>query len=340
MKKITLRTAAELESAGFIAATEVAAINAVAQKYAIAISSQLAEQLQHPAIHKQFVPTAAELNASPQDLLDPIGDQTHSPIKGIVHRYPDRCLLQPVRVCPVYCRFCFRRETVGPGNSALNPEELQACFAYIKQHPEIWEVILSGGDPLILKPQHLAKIIIELDQIPHVEIIRIHSRIPVVDSARIDLEMLKVLKLRKPIYIVLHINHAAEFSPQAIATIEQLADNGIVLLGQTVLLKDINDNAETLGNLMRTMVKHRIKPYYLHHPDLAAGTSHFRTSIAAGQEIVAALRGNYSGLCQPEYVLDIPGGAGKSPIGPNYMTTHEDGYTIKDFNGNEHQYTE
>ncbi len=173
------------------------------------------------------------------------------------------------------------------------------------------------------------------------EIIRIHTRIPTVDPQRINAEMLSALTLRKPVYIVLHINHPAEFTAAAIAAIDLLAENGIVLLGQTVLLKGVNDNVATLGKLMRCMIKHRIKPYYLHHTDLAVGTSHFRTTIAEGQALVAALRGNYSGICLPEYVLDIPGGFGKSPIGPAYLTQQETGtYTIKDYTGCEHTYSD
>jgi lysine 2,3-aminomutase len=235
LNKKTIRTPAELAAAGIISPEALPAISAVAEKYAIAISPQLVDLLQNPGVSQQFVPSALELNNTEHDLADPIGDKPYSPVKGIVHRYPDRCLLQPVNLCPVYCRFCFRRETIGPGNAALSETELQACYEYIKSQQGIWEVILSGGDPLILKPKKLAAIINNLDQIKHVEIIRIHTRVPVVDSARVSLEMLEVLKQRKPIYVILHINHPAEFSPAAIAAIEQLADNGIPLLGQTVL---------------------------------------------------------------------------------------------------------
>lgn len=340
MNKKTIRTTSELVASGIINQDARLAIDAVAEKYAISISPQLLDLINIPGIHNQFVPNAAELNNSQQELSDPIGDEIHSPIKGIIHRYPDRCLLQPVKLCPVYCRFCFRRETVGPGNAALTEGELQSCYTYIQNHPEIWEVILSGGDPLILKPKQLDKIISNLSQIKHVEIIRIHTRVPLVDSARINPEMLTVLKQRKPIYVVLHINHPAEFSATAITAIDQLADNGIVLLGQSVLLKGINDNIEILGQLMRSMVKHRIKPYYLHQADLAVGTSHFRTSISEGQDLVVALRGNYSGLCQPQYVLDIPGGAGKSPIGPNYLRKEDTDYKIKNYQGLEYDYYE
>lgn len=341
MTKKTLRSVEELISESLAPADDHAALAMVAQKYAVAVSPHLFDLIKNEdGLRKQFIPTAAELINSPQDMTDPIGDKTHSPIKGVIHRYPDRCLLQPVTVCPVYCRFCFRRETVGKGNPSLTPKELEACYAYIQSQPGIWEVILSGGDPLILKPKQVSNIIAQLDQIKHVDVIRIHTRIPTVDPARINDEMVAALAQRRPVYVVMHINHPAEFSPQAIDAIDKLANSGIVLLGQTVLLKGINDNVETLGKLMRAMVKYRIKPYYLHHVDLASGTSHFRTTIAEGQEIVAGLRGNYSGLCQPEYVLDIPGGAGKSPIGPNFL--HKDGntYKIRNYAGQEYTYTE
>jgi len=336
----TLREVSDLAAAGLVAESELAKLAVVAEKYSIAISPHLQGLLQHEGIRRQFVPDVAELISSKNELTDPIGDQTHSPIKGLIHRYPDRCLLQPVTMCPVYCRFCFRRETVGQGSAALTAHELNACYEYIQQHPEIWEVILSGGDPLILKPKQLQQIITNLDQIKHVEIIRFHTRIPTVDPHRVNLDLIKVLTQRRPIYVVLHINHPAEFSPAALDAINMLADNGIVLLGQSVLLKGVNDNIETLSQLFRAMVKYRIKPYYLHHVDLAAGTSHFRTTIARGQELMTQLRGTYSGLCQPQYVLDIPGGAGKSPIGPNYLTSQQSGYQIANFNGKEHFYEE
>ncbi len=338
MSKKTLRTAQDLATANLINHDAVASIAAVADKYAIAIPPSVTKLLHIPEIRQQFVPSVDEVVASKQDLADPVGDKVKSPIKGIIRRYPDRCLLQPVTVCPMYCRFCFRRETVGKGDPALTAAELDACYAYIQQHPELWEVILSGGDPLILKPKQLASIISNLDQIKHVEIIRIHTRVPMLDPDRVNAAMLAALTQRQPMYIVLHINHPAEFTTQAIAVINQLVNSGIVLLGQSVLLKGINDNVETLGQLMRSMVKNRIKPYYLHHLDLAVGTSHFRTTIAQGQELVAGLRGKYSGLCQPEYVLDIPGGAGKSPIGPGYIFPQEQGYKVVSYAAEEYFY--
>lgn len=341
MTKNTLRTIDDLVATGLVSSHEYNDLVQVAEKYSVGISRHLLDLIkQSEGVAKQFIPSTDELVAGNRAMLDPIGDSANSPIKGIIHRYPDRCLLQPVTVCPVYCRFCFRREVVGKGNPSLNASELQACYDYIQAHPELWEVILSGGDPLILKPKQLAKIILALDAIKHVEIIRIHTRVPMLEPKRIDPNMLVTLTLRKPIYIVLHINHPGEFSEQAVAAIDSLVNSGIVLLGQTVLLKGVNDNTETLSALMRTMIKHRIKPYYLHHVDLAVGTTHFRTSVADGQALVASLRGKYSGLCQPEYVLDIPGGAGKVPIGPVYLQRCDEHFKVTNHQGLEFEYTD
>lgn len=338
MSEKTIRTVPELLQAELIDEKEEFAINAVAKKYSIAISPHIMQSIKSEGIKRQFVPDAAELTHTTAEMFDPIGDKLYEVVKGLVHRYPDRCLLKPISVCPVYCRFCFRREMVGKGNPALTPQELEDCYAYIRNNKAIWEVILSGGDPLVIKPKQLSEIIKNLDSIEHVEIIRLHTRVPVVAPERINTEMLEVLSLRKPIYIVLHINHPDEFTKDAITAINSLADSGIVLLSQTVLLKGVNDNIEILGKLMRTMVKYRIKPYYLHHLDKARGTNHFRTKIAKGQELIKELRGRYSGLCQPEYVLDIPGAHGKSPIGPTYLCQEEDVYKVEDFMGNMHLY--
>jgi lysine 2,3-aminomutase len=223
----------------------------------------------------------------------------------------------------------------------LSPDELQTAFNYIRTHSEVWEVILSGGDPLLMSPRRLQEIISTLEQIDHVKVIRIHTRVPVVDPARITESLVSALKCSKPVYVVLHSNHPNELSDNAKQACATLVDNGIPMLSQTVLLKDINDDPATLEALMRTLVENRVKPYYLHHADRARGTSHFRTTIKEGQELMQELRGRVSGLCQPEYVLDIPGGAGKVPIGPNWLEANDDnGYQITDYNGCNHQYTD
>jgi lysine 2,3-aminomutase len=321
-------------------------LDEVASRFAVAITPAMQELIdpQNPAdpIANQFMPDIRELNEYADELTDPIGDQQHSPVKGIVHRYPDRLLLTPVKVCSVYCRFCFRREQVGNNAAAtLATEELEAALNYIRDHEEVWEVILSGGDPLILSPRRLREIVSALDQISHVKVIRIHTRVPVVEPDRITSGLIEALKSSKALYVVLHSNHPRELTNTAKNACAMLIDKGIPMLSQTVLLRGINDDAATLEQLMRTFVENRIKPYYLHHADRARGTRHFRTSINEGQELMRELRGRVSGLCQPEYVLDIPGGAGKTPIGPQWIETSDgtaNGYDITDYHGNQHQY--
>lgn len=335
-KKIT--TVHGLSEQQLIRPEEIEALESVAQAFSVSITPQILELIEqegpsHP-ISKQFLPDTQELMITAAELADPIGDKAFSPVKGIVHRYPDRCLLKPVNVCPIYCRFCFRRDTLGSKSDAMSATDLAEAYAYIAAHPNIWEVILTGGDPLILKPHVLLKIIAELNDIPHVEVIRIHTRVPVVDSVRITDEMVKALGSKKALYVVLHANHPDELSDTAIEACNRLINAGIPMLSQTVLLKGINDNVDTLGKLMRTFVKNRIKPYYLHHGDLVRGTSHFRTTLQEGQGLMKALRGRYSGLCQPTYVLDIPGGYGKVPIGHAYCVENK----IEDYEGQYHQY--
>jgi lysine 2,3-aminomutase len=339
-----IRSPAELTDAGLVAPDHLAGIERVAERYAIAISPAMAALIDrdnpNDPIARQFVPDAAELNVTPEERADPIGDLAHSPVEGIVHRYPDRVLLKAVHICPVYCRFCFRREMVGPqGLGTLSPEALDEAFAYIAGHREIWEVILTGGDPLVLSPRRLTEIMQRLAAIDHVKIIRFHTRVPVVEPERIDEALITALKMSgKTAYVALHANHPRELTPAARAACARLVDSGIVMISQSVLLKGVNDDPDTLAALMRAFVETRVKPYYLHHPDLAPGTSHFRLSIEEGRALVAGLRGRISGLCQPTYILDIPGGHGKAVIGPDAI--HDDGgsYTVSDFNGVGHVY--
>jgi lysine 2,3-aminomutase len=261
-------------------------------------------------------------------------------VPGIVHRYPDRVLLKLTHVCAVYCRFCFRREMIGPAAAPLSARDLDAALAYVEAHPEIWEVVLTGGDPLVLSVRRLKRVVAQLAAIAHVKVIRVHSRVPVADPARITPELVRGLKAKgKATYVVLHANHPRELTEAARQACARLVDAGIPMLSQSVLLAGVNDDPQTLGALLRALVECRIKPYYLHHGDLALGTSHLRTTIAHGQELMRALHGRFSGLCQPTYVLDIPGGHGKSPIGPAYLSQDEAGRTrIEDFNGVSHCY--
>ena len=330
----TLRTAADLAGAGLLAPGAVAAVAKVAARYAIAMTPAMAALVDRAdpddPIARQFVPRPEELQTRPEELADPIGDAANSPVPGIVHRYPDRVLLKLLLACPVYCRFCFRREMVGPGAEALSPGDVDRALAYIAARPEIWEVILTGGDPLMLSARRLGEVMQRLATIQHVKIIRLHTRVPGVAPERITPALVAALRVKgAATYVALHANHARELTPDARAACARLVDAGIAMLGQTVLLRGVNDAATVLADLFRAMVETRIKPYYLHHPDLAPGTAHFRVSIARGQAIMRELQGSLSGLCQPTYVLDIPGGFGKAPVGPVYL----EGGVVTDFKG-------
>ncbi|MBV9637631.1 MAG: lysine-2,3-aminomutase-like protein [Methylobacteriaceae bacterium] len=341
----TLRTIEELETGGLVAPRDRAALEEVAARYAVAIPPAVLDLIDrddpHDPIARQFVPSAAELQTHPDERADPIGDRTHSPIEGIVHRYPDRVLLKLVSVCAVYCRFCFRREMVGPlhGN-ALSAQALSAAVDYIRARPDIWEVIVSGGDPFMLSPRRLAELMAMLAVIAHVKVVRFHTRVPVVAPDRIDADLIGAL--RSPnlaTYVALHANHPRELAAAARAACARIIDDGIPMLSQTVLLRGVNDSVETLAALMRAFVEARVKPYYLHHPDLAPGTAHFRLTIAEGQALTRALRGRLSGLCQPTYVLDIPGGHGKAPVGPTYLVDEESHVCrVQDYRGLWHNY--
>jgi lysine 2,3-aminomutase len=343
----TLRKLEDLEREGLV--TPDPRLAEAAQAMAIALTPEMLalidrSDVAHDPIARQFVPSAQETEVSADELADPIGDDARSPVKGIVHRYPDRVLLKPLHVCPVYCRFCFRREKVGPGGEALSTEELETALTYIRARSEIWEVILTGGDPLMLAPRRLADLIASLDAISHVGVIRIHSRVPIVDPQRVSDELLASLRpQRAALWLAVHCNHARELGPSARTALAQLADSGIPLMGQTVLLAGVNDDVETLDQLMRTLVRCRVKPYYLHHPDLVRGTGHFRVSVQKGQALMKDLRARLSGLAQPTYVLDVPGGHGKVPIGPGYLADDPEALTpdallIEDAFGQTHRY--
>ncbi len=336
----TLRKPGDLVAAGLAPRERLPELGRVAARYALAITPDMAELIDpsDPAdpIARQLMPDIAELEATPEEDADPIGDFAHSPVEGIVHRYPDRVLLKPTHTCAVYCRFCFRREMVGPeGLSNLTAAQLDAAFAYIAERPEIWEVIVTGGDPFVLSPRRLADISARLAAIEHVKVVRYHTRVPVVDPGAVSDELVTAITCEgKAVYVALHANHSRELTPAARAACARIIDAGLPMLSQTVLLKGVNDDPETLGALMRSFVENRIRPYYLHQGDLAPGTSHQRTSIAEGRAVMRALRGRFSGLCQPTYVLDIPGGHGKVPVGPNYVGET----SVEDPNGVSHAY--
>ncbi len=339
-----LRTADELIAAGLAEPSARSAMNRVGARYAIAITQAIADLIDRgnvdDPIARQFVPDIRELDVHPAERNDPIGDHNKSPAPGIVHRYPDRVLWKIASVCPVYCRFCFRREMVGPElGESLSADDMSAGLAYLRANPKIWEVILTGGDPFILSPRRIREVTESLGAIDHVKILRWHTRVPVVDPARVTPELVSALKASSiTVFVGLHTNHARELTPAACRAIAKLVDSGIPVVSQTVLLKGINDNADVLEELMRALVEVRVKPYYLHHGDLAPGTGHFRTTIAEGQALMSELRQRLSGLALPTYVLDIPGAHGKVPIETAHVAAGDQGYSVRDPNGRLHHY--
>jgi len=343
-------TARKLTSVDDLIAASLAPLSArpglleVGRRYAIAITPDVASLIDpddpNDPIARQFVPDVRELEPHSAERADPIGDRLKSPAPGVVHRYPDRVLLKIASVCPVYCRFCFRREMVGPENGeALSPDDLAAALEYIAATPAIWEVILTGGDPFVLSPRRIRDVTEALSTINHVKVLRWHTRVPVVDPARVTTGLVDALRATsKTVYVGLHTNHPRELTADARSAIARLVDAGIPLVGQTVLLRGVNDDADTLEALLRALVEIRVKPYYLHHGDLAPGTAHFRTTIAEGQALMAELRRRLSGLALPTYVLDLPGAHGKVPLERYAHEIAPGRYSVRDTHLGEHAY--
>lgn len=307
------------------------------QIYATTLSSNIDSD----PVARQYLPSEEELYIAEDEQADPIGDDAFSPVKGIVHRYPDRALLKITDTCAVYCRFCFRKDMVGKGVGVLSASAINDALAYLKNTPHIREVILTGGDPLTLSNRRLQELLQSLSQIKHLDIIRIHTRAPLVSPERIDRELIDCLNsLNQAVYMVLHVNHAQEIDKDVACALHKLSTSSVQVLSQSVLLKGVNDDAHILEDLFRCLVKHNIKPYYLHHLDKAKGTSHFRVSIQTGMDLMRSLRGRLSGLCLPTYVLDIPGGYGKMPINHSYFKACDGGWMIEDYQGRTHFYEE
>jgi lysine 2,3-aminomutase len=316
-----IRSVDALIDAGLAVAADRLALDAVAARYATAIPAAFRALIDHPddPIGLQVIPHPAELDTAAHELDDPIGDDAFSPVPGIVHRYADRALLKPLLICPLYCRFCFRREHVGPDGGLLDDAALALALRWLGAHPAIGEVILTGGDPLMLSPRRLGHIVTALDAMPHVHTIRIHTRVPVADPARITDALLDTLETDKAMWLVVHANHASELTAAARTALRRIQSRAIPVLGQSVLLRGVNDSSEALEALFRAMVAARVKPYYLHQLDPAPGTARFHVPIAEGRRLMASLRGRVTGLAWPTYVLDIPGGHGKVPLGPDYL---------------------
>jgi lysine 2,3-aminomutase len=339
----SLHSLDDLVEAGLVTVDAAASLRPVTDHYAIAVTDAMVSLIdrndpQDP-IALQFIPDARELIVTPDELSDPIGDHAHEPVAGLVHRYPDRALLKFVHVCPVYCRFCFRREMVGPGKGDMMSEtELDRAFAYLAEHSEIRELIITGGDPLILSTRRLGDLAARLEHVASVKLVRWHSRVPVVDPMRVTEELASALApLGKSSWLAVHANHPREITDVARLALRRLSEAGVNLVSQSVLLRGVNDTAETLAELMQAFLEAGVKPYYLHHADLAPGTSHWRVSIEEGLALVQSLRGRLSGLAQPHYVIDIPGGFGKLPV--HSAEIQPDGrYVLKDWQGRLHIY--
>ena len=312
-----LTSLADLHASGLIDAHEITNLGPVAERYAIAVTPAV-RGLMEPTnpedpIARQYLPDARELQHLPQELADPIGDGPHSPVPGIVHRYRDRVLLKIVNICPVYCRFCFRREMVGPSHGGMLDETALAnALAYIANTPQVEETIMTGGDPLVLSARRIREIVERLSAIAHIKKLRWHTRMPVVAPERITPALIAALMATdRTVRIAVHANHAREFSHAARAACHMLRDAGIELLSQSVLLRGINDDVAALADLVEAYLEVGATPYYLHHGDLAPGTSHFRTSIAAGLKLMSGLAERLPAEKLPAYMLDVPGGSGK-----------------------------
>jgi lysine 2,3-aminomutase len=293
-------------------------------------------------IARQYVPDTAELDDAPGESPDPIGDRPHSPVEGIVHRHGDRVLLKPVHVCPVYCRFCFRKAMVGPGGEGtLSAAALDRALGYVAGHPEIAEVIVTGGDPFMLSAARARALSEKLGSIPHLQFVRWHTRMPVADPERVTDDYVAALQAGgKPTWVAVHVNHPRELSDLARAALARLIDGGVPVVSQSVLLAGVNDDVETLIDLFRSLTALRVKPYYLHHLDRAPGTAHFRVSLERGREIARALRSRLSGLAQPTYVLDIPGGAGKALAAEGQVERDGDAWRAQGSDGVWREYRE
>jgi len=342
--KTALTCPEDLLAEGLVAPADMAALTQVARHFRIRLTPAMraAVATAGDPVAAQFVPTAQELITRPEERADPIGDAVHSPVPGLTHRYPDRAILHITKTCDVYCRFCFRRETVGE-TGPLPEADLAQALAYIAATPQLREIILTGGDPLTLSPRRLEDVLARLSAIPHITTLRFHSRVPVVAPERISPALVGLLRAQRPaVWVVLHTNHVQELTPPARAAIARLIEGGVPMLSQSVLLKGVNDSHEALRDLFRALQDLRVKPYYLHHCDLAPGTSHFRTTIAAGRALMAGLRGHLSGAALPTYVLDIPGGFGKVPITADHVAPGARAglWKVTDWQGRLHDYAD
>ncbi|MDO8686215.1 MAG: lysine 2,3-aminomutase, partial [Clostridiales bacterium] len=321
-----------------LAENEEQDINHCLEKFRMAITPYFAMLInpENPEcpVKKQCVPSLQELSFQPCDLTDPLSEEAYSPVEHIVHRYPDRVLFLLTRKCSMYCRHCMRRRLVGEEDFSINSESLNRALEYIAGNTAIRDVLLSGGDPLVMSDRQIEDIVSKVRAIPHVEIIRIGTRVPAVLPMRITAELLAMFKKYQPIWINTHFNHPVELTSASIEACAKIVDAGIPLGNQSVLLKGVNDDSAVLKELLTKLVKARIRPYYLYQCDLAKGIGHFRTPVEKGIEIMRKLRGYISGYAVPTFVIDAPNGGGKIPVGPEYlMDINPETVTLKNYKG-------
>jgi lysine 2,3-aminomutase len=324
---------------------EVAAIDASKGRMATAITPYFATLMSRTdpncPIRRQALPTLQEIHFSPHDLLDPCAEDENSPVHGLVHRYPDRVLLLVTDKCAVYCRYCTRRRMVGSSEKCITEEEMDEAISYIQATKKVRDVLISGGDPLLLEDDHLERILTKLRKIPHVEIVRIGTRVPVTLPQRITPALTNMLRKYHPLWMSIHFSHPKEITKEVRRSCGLLSDAGIPLGSQTVLLRGINDKPSIMKRLMHELLKTRVRPYYIYQCDLAMGTEHFRTPIAVGINIIEKLRGHTTGYAVPSFVIDAPGGGGKIPVGPTYLISQDKGRMIlRNYQGKVFEYQE
>ena len=295
----------------------------------------------HCPIRRQVVPTVQELLASPADLEDPLSEDADSPVPGLVHRYPDRVLMVVTDQCPAYCRFCTRRRLVSRGRETMSLGKIEQMIQYVRDHKQVRDALISGGDGLFISETVLEHLLRGLREIPHLEVIRIGTRVPVYLPQRITPRLVEMLRRYHPLWINIHVNHPREITPEMSRACAMLADAGIPLGSQTVLLAGINDCPNVIKRLVQELVKIRVRPYYMYQCDLSEGIGHFRTPVAKGIEIIEHLRGHTSGFAMPHFVIDAPGGGGKVPIMPQYLISQSDSrVVVRNYEGQIFSYPE
>ncbi len=338
-----LSTRQEIERLVPLTADEKAGLDAAPSRFRVGVTPYYFSLVDrdHPScpIRLQVIPRPGELVVEPGELVDPLGEDAHRPVAAIFHRYPDRCLLLALDRCAIYCRHCNRRRLVGQDEAAISRQDLAAAVDYIRRTPAIRDVLVSGGDPLTLSTDRLEEILDAVRAIRHVEIVRIGTRVPVVLPMRVDAELCAMLARYHPLYVNTHFNHPKELTPLARAACETLADAGIPLGNQTVLLRGVNSSARVLRKLFCELLRCRVRPYYLFQGDVAVGTGHLRTKVETGVALMQELRGHISGLAIPHLVIDTPGGMGKVPIGPDHvMSRGADKWVLRNYEGHPVEY--